>query len=73
MQAHFRRRNEEREQYELFNSPEAVQARREGKRRLKQQAHAERLKRKRERDRLWFEQHPITRPQVSDSTDGKEK
>lgn len=58
MQEHSRRRDEERRQFGSFNSPESVRARREAKRGLKQQAHAERLARRKERDRLWFEQHP---------------
>jgi hypothetical protein len=45
-------------QYELANSPEATQARREEKRMLWQQKYSERLAAKKERDRLWFENHP---------------
>ncbi|MFC1805392.1 hypothetical protein ACFL09_00230 [Planctomycetota bacterium] len=58
MQEHHRGRMEDRRQHDLASSPEAAQARREEGRRLRQQKHAERLARKRERDRLWFEQHP---------------
>ena len=58
MQEHFRHREEACRQHEVFHSREVVEARRADKRRLKQQAHAERLARKKERDRLWFEQHP---------------
>src|SRR5262245_17708522 len=58
MQEHHRRLTEQRRQCELANSPEVIQARREEKRRLRQQRHAERLAVKKERDHLWFEKHP---------------
>ena len=38
-----------------YQSPAAVQQRREEKKRLKQQRHEERLALKKERDRIWFE------------------
>lgn len=66
MQEHYRHRMEERKQHELFNSREAIEARHEEKLRLKRQAHAERLARKKERDRLWFEQHPRDQEQDHD-------
>ncbi len=72
MQAHSRRREAERRAYEAFNSPEAVQARRDAKRKLKQQAQAERLARKKERDRLWFEKHPRPDGAEPQDTDRKE-
>jgi hypothetical protein len=51
-------RMEARRQHELFHSREAIEARREEKRRLKWQARAERFAGKKEGDRLWFQQHP---------------
>lgn len=55
MKAHSAAVNAERERRALEQSPERVQERRDAKRLLKQQRHAERLLAKRERDRLWHE------------------
>ena len=72
MQEHHRHLSEQRRQRELAESTQAVQARRQAKRKLKQQAHAERIARKAERDKLWFEQHP--RPHDPDSREaGREE
>ena len=55
MQAHSARRDAERRDYEARNNPAAVAERRQKKRQAAQEAHAERLAKKVERDRLWRE------------------
>lgn len=47
----------ERREFEAFNAPEAVAARREAKRAAKAAAHAARLAAKVERDKAWRESH----------------
>ena len=57
MQAHHRYRMEKLRLHKVANSPEQVKLRRELKRRQKQEAHAQRLELKKERDRAWHEAH----------------
>ena len=55
MKTHHEAREAERRARDEFQSPAAVQKRREEKKRLKQEQHEKRLALKKERDRLWRE------------------
>jgi hypothetical protein len=57
MKAHHQARMEAARRRQEANDPENVKARREQKKQLRQQQHAERLAAKAERDRAWREQH----------------
>jgi len=58
MKAHHRKRLEEKRAVAERNDP-IVQQRREEKRQARQAKHAERMARKKERDRLWHEKHKL--------------
>lgn len=57
MQEHHATRQAERRAFTEYNDPANVQKRREEKRNLKQEKHQERLALKKDRDRIWREQH----------------
>jgi hypothetical protein len=57
MKAHHQARMEAARRHQEANDPENVKARRERKKHLQQQQHAERLTAKAERDRVWHEKH----------------
>jgi sRNA-binding protein len=57
MEQHYLQRQAEAQRWTEVENPEAVARRREEKRRLKEQRHAERLEAKKERDRVWREEH----------------
>ena len=61
MQAHHRYRMEKLRLHKVANSPEQVKLLRELKRRQKQEAHAQRLELKKERDRAWHGAHQTER------------
>lgn len=58
MREHNKRLLEERRKRDLFESPEAIKERHEKKKSQKQIKHVERLEKKKERDKAWFENHP---------------
>ena len=60
MKAHYNETQRARTAREDYQSPERVQQRREEKRRMNQQQHAERMERKKEKDRLWREEQAGT-------------
>lgn len=60
MWSHERRLSRERSEREAYESPDAVDARRAEKKRLKQEAHEERLARKEVRDREWRERNGLS-------------
>ena len=57
MKVHHRARVAARRAHEQSQDPEFVRQKREEKRRLRQEKHAERLVLKKERDRIWHEKH----------------
>jgi hypothetical protein len=71
MQEHHKRIQSARLQKAEYESPSAVVARREKKQRLKMEKHAERLARKAERDRLWWQgqEGHISRPAMDNEED----
>lgn len=59
MYVHHNARAAEARRIQQYESPEAVRARREEKKRLRQEKHRQRLEAKKERDRIWFEQQRL--------------
>jgi len=58
MRAHYESRLAAQQRHEELNDPVGAQKRRDEKKRLRREKHEMRLALKKERDRIWFEQHP---------------
>lgn len=69
MKAHHEAQRDAQRKFEELNTPAEIEKRREEKKRLKQERHESRLAKKKEHDRVWFEQHPTKHPVPAQSPD----